>query len=62
MRFRDRADAGKKLAQALKKYEGQNGVVYALPRGGVVLARKWRAHWACRSISLSPGKSVTPAA
>jgi predicted phosphoribosyltransferase len=37
MRFRDRADAGKKLAQALKKYEGQNGVVYALPRGGVVL-------------------------
>ncbi len=37
MRFRDRADAGKKLAQALKKYQGQNGVVYALPRGGVVL-------------------------
>jgi len=37
MRFRDRADAGKKLAQALMKYQGQNGVVYALPRGGVVL-------------------------
>ena len=37
MRFRDRADAGKRLAQALKKYQGQNGVVYALPRGGVVL-------------------------
>jgi len=35
MRFRDRADAGKKLAQALMKYQGQNGVVYALPRGGV---------------------------
>ena len=37
MRFRDRADAGKRLAQALKKYQNQDGVVYALPRGGVVL-------------------------
>lgn len=37
MRFKDRADAGKRLAQALKKYPGQDGVVYALPRGGVVL-------------------------
>jgi len=37
MRFRDRADAGKQLAQALKKYQRQDGVVYALPRGGVVL-------------------------
>ncbi|MDH5512872.1 MAG: phosphoribosyl transferase, partial [Gammaproteobacteria bacterium] len=37
MRFRDRVDAGKQLALALKKYQNQNGVVYALPRGGVVL-------------------------
>lgn len=37
MRFRDRTDAGKKLAQALKQYQNQDGVVYALPRGGVVL-------------------------
>jgi predicted phosphoribosyltransferase len=37
MRFQDRTDAGKKLAQALKKYQNQDGVVYALPRGGVVL-------------------------
>jgi predicted phosphoribosyltransferase len=37
MRFRDRADAGEQLAQALKKYQRQDGVVYALPRGGVVL-------------------------
>ena len=37
MRFRDRVDAGKQLAQALKKYQNQDGVVYALPRGGVVL-------------------------
>jgi putative phosphoribosyl transferase len=37
MRFRDRSDAGRKLAQALKKYQNQDGVIYALPRGGVVL-------------------------
>jgi len=37
MRFRDRADAGEQLAQALNKYQRQDGVVYALPRGGVVL-------------------------
>ena len=37
MHFRDRAEAGRLLAQALKKYQKQDGVVYALPRGGVVL-------------------------
>jgi len=37
MIFKDRTDAGKKLAKALESYKGQNVVVYALPRGGVVL-------------------------
>lgn len=38
MRFKDRADAGQKLARPLvTKYGGQDGIVYALPRGGVVL-------------------------
>jgi predicted phosphoribosyltransferase len=37
MRFRDRTDAGQKLAQALGKYRRQDGIVYPLPRGGVVL-------------------------
>jgi putative phosphoribosyl transferase len=35
--FADRTDAGKQLAQALIGYKGQPVVVYALPRGGVVL-------------------------
>lgn len=38
MRFKDRVDAGKKLAQALEKYKERNVVVYALPRGGVLTA------------------------
>ncbi len=37
MLFKDRADAGKKLAAVLKKYEGPETIVYALPRGGVVV-------------------------
>ena len=35
--FRDRTDAGKRLAEALMTYKGQPVVVYALPRGGVVI-------------------------
>ncbi len=37
MKFKDRSEAGQMLASALKKYEGQDAVVYALPRGGVVI-------------------------
>ncbi|PCI20164.1 phosphoribosyl transferase [Candidatus Wolfebacteria bacterium] len=38
MHFRDRIEAGKKIAEKLvKKYKNSNTVVYALPRGGVVL-------------------------
>jgi predicted phosphoribosyltransferase len=35
--FKDRADAGRKLADALHIYKDDAVVVYALPRGGVVL-------------------------
>lgn len=35
MRFRDRRDAGRQLAQRLEHYRGDNPVVLALPRGGV---------------------------
>jgi len=36
--FRDRADAGRKLAMALAGYRDQHPVILALPRGGVPVA------------------------
>lgn len=37
MIFKDRKDAGIRLASALSEYEGKDIVIFALPRGGVVL-------------------------
>jgi putative phosphoribosyl transferase len=37
MRFKDRSQAGARLAEALIEYRGEDTIVYALPRGGVVL-------------------------
>lgn len=36
--FRDRADAGKRLAERLKQYHHSGVVVFAIPRGGVPVA------------------------
>lgn len=36
MKFKDRTEAGEKLAEALSEYKGKNAVIYAIPRGGVV--------------------------
>jgi predicted phosphoribosyltransferase len=36
--FRDRADAGRRLAEALRRYKDRHPVVLALPRGGVPVA------------------------
>ena len=38
MQFRNRAEAGQKLAEALQHYKSQHPVVLALPRGGVPVA------------------------
>ena len=36
--FRNRQDAGRRLARALSRYKSQHPVVLALPRGGVPVA------------------------
>jgi putative phosphoribosyl transferase len=38
MPFKDRADAGRKLARALAGYKDEQPVLLALPRGGVSVA------------------------
>lgn len=35
--FYDRYDAGQRLASQLTKYKGAEGIIYALPRGGVLV-------------------------
>jgi predicted phosphoribosyltransferase len=35
--FTDRVEAGKRLASALTDFDGKNGIVLAIPRGGVVV-------------------------
>lgn len=40
MPFRDRADAGHRLAEALASHSGEAAVVFALPRGGAPVAAK----------------------
>jgi predicted phosphoribosyltransferase len=44
MRFKNRREAGRQLAEALDRFRGQAGVIYALPRGGVPLAEEVARH------------------
>ena len=44
MAFRNRADAGRKLAKALASYKKRQPVVLALPRGGVPIALRSVLH------------------
>lgn len=40
LHFTDRSDAGVRLAKALARYDSEDAVVYALPRGGAVVGEE----------------------
>jgi predicted phosphoribosyltransferase len=42
--FQNRTEAGQQLAEALQRYETDNTIVYALPRGGVVIGAEVARH------------------
>ncbi len=44
MRFANRKTAGRLLAEKLEKYREENAIIYALPRGGVILAAEIARH------------------
>ena len=47
MKFKDRAEAGQKLAARLKKYQRENPLVLAIPRGGIVVGAQVAKKLAC---------------
>ena len=49
MRFADRADAGRRLADALAARKDDQPVVLGLPHGGVAVRRRWPQHCTRRS-------------
>ncbi len=50
MTFRDRTDAGRRLAQALASHKDRNPAILALPRGGAPVAAEIAAALPRRSI------------
>jgi predicted phosphoribosyltransferase len=60
MHFKDRKHAGRQLANALKAYRRKDVVVYALPRGGVVLGIEVAKHLGAKFGLLIPRKIGHP--
>lgn len=57
--FKNREDAGKKLAKKLADFKGQNNIVFGLPRGGVPIAREV-ADYLDAPLDILPVKKITP--
>lgn len=57
MIFKNRKDAGERIARSLEKYRGEDAVVFALPRGGVVLGAEI-ARWLSIPLDLIIAKKI----
>ncbi|MFA5157503.1 MAG: phosphoribosyltransferase family protein [Candidatus Omnitrophota bacterium] len=60
MYFENREDAGRRLAELLVEHKGPNTVVYALPRGGVMVAKEIAARLASPMDLVIPRKVCHP--
>ncbi len=58
--FTDRSEAGRKLAERLMEYKGQEAVVLAIPRGGVVVANEVARGLGCPLDLIIPRKIGAP--
>lgn len=58
--FTDRTEAGKRLAERLSDYKGQDVVVLAIPRGGVVVAGEVAKGLSCPLDLIIPRKIGAP--
>lgn len=60
MIFKNRKQAGEQLAQQLKRYQGKDTVVLAIPRGGVVVGREVARALDCPLDVIIPRKIGAP--
>jgi putative phosphoribosyl transferase len=58
--FRDRVEAGRRLAESLRNLEGQDVVVLGIPRGGVEVAAEIARHYGWPLDTVIPRKVRAP--
>ncbi len=58
--FKNRVEAGKKLAQSLQEFKGRSCLVLAIPRGGVVVGREIADFLSCPLDVISVKKLGAP--
>ena len=59
MRFKDRIEAGKKLAEKILEYVKEEAIVLAIPRGGVIIGQEIAKKLDCQ-LDVIVSKKITP--
>lgn len=60
IRFMDHIDAGERLAQELERYRGSKTIIFAIPRGGVIVGRAVATKLDCRLDIVAARKLPVP--